>query len=174
MYNMTYDSYEASDAAAALQTDSDMLHGNTCAADGVACKHFHLNDIISLTSGLMLAQEGSAALHRLVAFVMGCDATSAETRANVETVKACLEEQLPFLSDINLGGVYPIYKIDPAPTNPYLRVWLEMQALRFGDEHAVMTFAAWQAQKKQKAGMPANRNTCMDGAKKSDADNSND
>lgn len=157
VYIMTYDPYEAPDAAAALQADSDMMQGNMGTEDGTACKYFHLNDIISLTSGLMLAQEGSAALHRLVAFVMGCDATSAQTRANVETVKACLEEQLPFLSDISLGGVYPIYKIDPAPTNPYLRVWLEMQALRFGEEHAVMTFAAWQAQKNQNAGKAANQ-----------------
>ena len=55
----------------------------------------------------------------------------ARRRDAVETVKTCIEEQLPFLAEINLGGVYPIYKIDPAPTNPYLRVWLEMQALRF-------------------------------------------
>jgi hypothetical protein len=157
---MTYDSYEAADGAAALQSEADMLQGST-ACEG-PCKQFHINDIISLSSGLMLAQEGSAALHRLVAFVMDCDATAAQTRANIETVKACLEEQLPFLDELKLGGVYPIYKIDPSPTNPYLRVWLEMQALRFGDEHQITTFAAWQAQKNQKCDAgAANHNSCM-------------
>lgn len=157
---MTYDPYEAADGAAALQNEPEMLHGNIADDGSAVCKYFHLNDIISLSTGLLLAQEGSAALHRLVAFVMGCDATAAQTRANIETVKACLEEQLPFLSELKLGGVYPIYKIDPSPTNPYLRVWLEMQALRFGDEHAVTTFAAWQAQKGDKTNAAANRNSC--------------
>jgi hypothetical protein len=162
---MTYDSYEAADGAAALQNEQDMLQGNMSADSGLVSKYFHLNDIISLSSGLMLAQEGSAALHRLVAFVMDCDATAAQTQANIETVKACLEEQLPFLADLKLDGVYPIYKIDPSPANPYLRVWLEMQALRFGDEHPVVSFAAWQAQKKQNchaapAKDAANHNSC--------------
>ncbi|MDP2205469.1 MAG: hypothetical protein Q8K65_04115 [Alphaproteobacteria bacterium] len=165
---MTYDSYEAADGAAALQNEPDMLQGNTGGDNGLVSKYFHLNDIISLSTGLMLAQEGSAALHRLVAFVMDCDATAAQTRANIETVKACLEEQLPFLEDLKLGGVYPIYKIDPSPTNPYLRVWLEMQALRFGDEHQITTFAAWQAQKNQNGdAAAANGNGCP-AAKNSD------
>jgi len=158
---MTYDTYEAADAAAALQNDHDMLQSSS---DDAAQKFFHLNDIISLTTGLMLAQEGSAALHRLVAFVMGSEADAAQTRANVETVKTCIEEQLPFLAEINLGGVYPIYKIDPAPTNPYLRVWLEMQALRFGEEHALMTFAAWQARKQQTRAKAANAANANDRA----------
>lgn len=153
---MTYDPYEAADAAA-LQNDHDMLQSSSDTADATQ-KFFHLNDIISLTTGLLLAQEGSPALHRLAAFVMGSDADAAQTRANIETVKTCLEEQLPFLADVSLGGVYPIYKIDPSPSNPYLRVWLEMQALRFGEEHAVMTFAAWQARKNQNKAAAANAN----------------
>lgn len=141
---MAYDPSAPAAEAAQIENDPDMLQSSS--AD-VYCKYFHLNDVLSLSSGLMLAQEGSAALHRLVAFVMDCDADAAQTRANIETVKACIEEQMPFLADVNLGGVHPIYKIDPAPTNPYLRVWLEMQALRYGEEHPVMTLAAWQAQK---------------------------
>ncbi|MDY0008211.1 MAG: hypothetical protein RBS08_00765 [Bdellovibrionales bacterium] len=155
--------YETTEAATALEQDQDMMYGNVCTA---ACrsavdgqKNFHINDIISLSSGLMLAQEGAAALYRLVGFVMDCDATAAETRANIQKVKNCVEEQLPFLHDINLDGVQPIFKIDPSPTNPYLVVWLEMQALRFGEEHPLMTYAAWQAQKnkQQKSKEQANK-----------------
>jgi hypothetical protein len=155
---MTYNSHDSCETVVTLHAEDDMPPDGAAPAEGSFCKRFHLNDIISLTTGLMLAQEGSAALHRLVAFVMGCDATAAQTRANVETVKACLEEQLSFLSDLSLGGVYPIYKIDPSPSNPYLRVWLEMQALRFGEEHDIMAFTAWQALKKQKSACAKNRN----------------
>ena len=108
-------------------------------------KKFHLNELLSLTTGLMLAQEGAAAMHRLVAFVMETDVDPSLTALHLETVKACVEAQCPFLADVKLESLYPIFKYDPAPTNPYLTVWLEMQGLHFGEEHAVMTLRAWKA-----------------------------
>jgi hypothetical protein len=114
-----------------------------------ARKSFHLYEILSLVSGLPLAQEGSAAVHRLVAFMMEAEASSLNTTANAETVKQCLEEQLPFLKELNMTGLYQIYRYNadcPDP-NPYLDVWLEMQALRYGEEHALMPFSRWQRQK---------------------------
>jgi hypothetical protein len=108
-------------------------------------KKFHLNDLLSLTTGLMLAQEGAAAMHRLVAFVMETDAAPSLTALHLETVKACIEAQCPFLADVKLESLYPIFKYDPAPTNPYLTVWLEMQGLHFGEEHDIMTLRAWKA-----------------------------
>lgn len=167
--------YETTESAAALENDQDMMFGQACVAAACAGslqgqKKFHINDIVSLSSGLMLAQEGSAALYRLVGFIMDCDATAAETRTHIQTVKNCIEEQLPFLRDVNLDGVQPIFKIDPSPTNPYLAVWLEMQALRFGEEHLLMPYAAWQAQKtkqpknkepaNKELACAANTNTC--------------
>lgn len=108
-------------------------------------KKFHLNELLSLTTGLMLAQEGAAAMHRLVAFVMETDADPSLTAFNLETVKACVAAQCPFLAEVKLESLYPIFKYDPAPTNPYLTVWLEMQGLHFGEEHDIMTLRAWQA-----------------------------
>ena len=112
-------------------------------------KSFHLNEILSLTTGLQLAQEGAAALHRLVAFVMETEATAASTAASGETVKRCLEEQLPFLRDVRVSEVYEIYQFNPSIANPYLRMWLEMQQLRYGDMHDVLSFNAWQEKKKR-------------------------
>ncbi|MBI1215078.1 MAG: hypothetical protein GC185_04570 [Alphaproteobacteria bacterium] len=115
-----------------------------------APKAFHLNEILSLTTGLQLAQEGAAAIHRLVAFVMQTEAGPAGTAAAGETVKRCLEEQLPFLRDVRVSEVYEIYQFNPSPGNPYLRMWLEMQELRYGDMHDLRCFEAWQAKKKKR------------------------
>jgi len=153
---MTYDTFDAADGAAALQNDHDMLQGSTCGDDTVS-KTFHINDIISLFSGLVLAREGSAAVHRLAAYMMDGDADNAQTRSNIEKLKVCLGEQFAFLSDLQLDAVTSMHKMDPSTANPYITVWLEMQALRFGEEHRVMTYAAWQA-KKANISTPANAN----------------
>jgi hypothetical protein len=108
-------------------------------------KKFHFNDLLSLTTGLMLAQEGAAALHRLVAFVMETDAAPSHTALHLPTVKACVEAQCPFLAEVKLESLYPIFKYDPSPNNPYLTVWLEMQGMHFGEEHEIMTLRAWKA-----------------------------
>ncbi|MEZ0225587.1 MAG: hypothetical protein ACAH83_13610 [Alphaproteobacteria bacterium] len=115
-----------------------------------ARKSFHLNEILSLASGLPLAREGQAAIHRLVAFVMETDASPSSTAANSETVKKCLEEQLPFLKEINLTGLYQIYQYEAQGEemeNPYLDVWMEMQLLKHGAEHDILPFSRWQMQK---------------------------
>lgn len=115
----------------------------TCTRSDI--KKFHLNELLSLTTGLMLAQEGAAAMHRLVAFVMETDADPSLTALHLETVKACVEAQCPFLADVKLESLYPIFKYDPSPANPYLTVWLEMQGLHFGEEHEIMTLRAFKA-----------------------------
>lgn len=141
---MTYDSYDEIEVDNLETQDAQEIA--TLAADvSPTTKKFHLNELLTLTTGMMLAQEGTAAVHRLVAFVMEVDADVVQTMAHIETVKNCIEEQLPFLQDVKLSGLYPIYQYDSSPTNPYLTVWLEMQSLHFGDEHEVMTFRAWQA-----------------------------
>lgn len=112
-----------------------------------AKKAFHLNEILSLASGLPLAREGQAAIHRLAAFVMENEANASNTAANAETAKRCLEEQLPFLKEINMAGLYQIYNYDAEGEemeNPYLDVWMEMQALRYGPEHNIVPFSRWQ------------------------------
>lgn len=126
-----------------------MLQKVTPRPAGAGRKSFHLYEILSLVSGLPLAQEGSAAIHRLVAYMMESEATSYSTTANADTVKQCLEEQLPFLKELNLSGLYQIFQYNagsPDP-NPYLSVWLEMQALRYGEEHGVVPLSRWQKQK---------------------------
>ncbi len=153
---MTYDTFDAADGAAALQNDHDMLQGSTC-GDNPVSKKFHINDIISLFSGLVLAREGSAAVLRLAAYMMDGDADNAQTRSNLEKLKICLGEQFAFLSDLQLDAVTSMHKMDPSTANPYITVWLEMQALRFGEEHRVTTYAAWQA-KKANISTPANAN----------------
>lgn len=112
-------------------------------------KNFHLNAILSLVTGLSLSREGSAGPHRLAAFVMEAEAGEGVTLESAAAVRQCLEEQLPFLKDINYDPLHQIMKMDPSPDNPYLSVWREMQALRYGDEHAVMPLARWQNCKKK-------------------------
>jgi hypothetical protein len=115
-----------------------------------AQKAFHLNEVMSLASGLPLAREGQAAIHRLVAFIMESEASASNTAANAETAKKCIEEQLPFLKEINMAGLYQIYNYEAEAEereNPYLDVWMEMQSLRYGSEHRIMPFNAWQQQK---------------------------
>jgi len=113
-------------------------------------KDFHLNAILSLVTGLPLSREGMAGPQRLVAFMMEMDADDSITLEHAATVKQCLEEQLPFVKDINFEGLYHILKMDPSPDNPYLSVWREMQALRYGEEHALIPLARWQRLKTQK------------------------
>lgn len=117
-------------------------------------KNFHLNAILSLVTGMTLSREGSAGPHRLVAFMLEAEAGESITMENAETVKKCLEEQLPFLKDISFDALHQIMKMDPSPDNPYLSVWREMQALRYGEEHPVLPVSRWQAcqmKKKQAA-----------------------
>lgn len=109
-----------------------------------ARKAFHLNDILSLSTGLLLAKEGAAALHRLVAFIMETEAGARSTAHYGEEARKCLIEQLPFLKDVSLAGLHAIYKYNPGSDNPYLSVWREMQGLRYGDEHYVMPKSRWQ------------------------------
>lgn len=106
-------------------------------------KAFHLNDILSLVTGLCLAKEGAAAVHRLTAFIMESDATETNTTFNAHSAKQCVEEQLPFLADLNLSSLYAIYNYKTAQENPYLNVWREMQALRFGAEHYLVPLSKW-------------------------------
>lgn len=113
-------------------------------------KNFHLNAILSLVTGLPLSREGSAGPHRLAAFVMEAEASEGVTLESAAAVRECLEEQLPFLREINYEPLYQIMKMDPSPDNPYLSVWREMQALRYGEEHAVMPLGRWQDLKKKR------------------------
>jgi hypothetical protein len=138
---MAYDMLDSEYAETEMLTDA--AEENSSPRSDI--KKFHLNDLLSLTTGLMLAQEGAAAMHRLVAFVMETDADPSLTALHLETVKACIEAQCPFLADVKLESLYPIFKYDPAPTNPYLTVWLEMQGLHFGEEHEIITLRAWKA-----------------------------
>ncbi len=110
-------------------------------------KNFHLNEILSISSGFLLAREGAAAVHRLVAFVMETDASAATTAQYSADVKQCIEEQLPFLKDVSLTGLHAIYKYDQSAENPYLTVWREMQALRYGEEHYLVPLSRWKRQK---------------------------
>lgn len=114
-------------------------------------KNFHLNAILSLVTGLPLSREGSAGPHRLVAFMLEAEAGDDITLDNAETVKDCLEDQLPFLKDINFEPLHQILKLDPSPDNPYLSVWREMQALRYGEEHALIPLSRWERLRNRKA-----------------------
>ena len=110
-------------------------------------KVFHLNDILCLTTGLMLAREGAAALHRLVAFITEEDASARNTAINGHAAQQCVLEQLAFLSEINTASLYSVYQYKSSRNNPYLDIWLDMMALRYGAEHMLVTRAKWQAQK---------------------------
>jgi len=113
-------------------------------------KRFHLNEILAVETGLPLTKEGTAAVHRLIAFMMETDAGAEITTAHRAAVRACLEEQLPFLADVNYTALAEILKYDTAPDNPYIRVWAEMQALRFGEDHTLIPMARWQRITRQK------------------------
>lgn len=121
-------------------------------------KVFHLNDILCLTTGLMLAREGAAALHRLVAFITEEDASARNTALNGHVARQCVIEQLAFLAEINTASLYSVYQYKSNRNNPYLDVWLDMMALRYGDEHTLVTRAKWQAMKQSHKlpQMPAN------------------
>jgi hypothetical protein len=123
------------------------------AGGSTARKTFHLNEILSVVAGLPLSKEGSAAIHRLVAFMMEAEASSLGTTTNAEAVRRSMEDQLPFLKEVNLAGLHQIYQYnaDSPDPNPYLEVWLEMQALRYGAEHALMPLSRWQGQQQQAA-----------------------
>ena len=108
-------------------------------------KVFHLNDILCLTTGLMVAREGAAALHRLVAFITEEDASARNTAINGHTARQCVMEQLAFLSEINTASLYSVYQYKSNRNNPYLDIWLDMMALRYGEEHMLVTRAKWQA-----------------------------
>ena len=107
-------------------------------------KDFHLNVILSLLTGITLSREGEAGPQRLVAFMMDEQADACVTMENAETVQECILEQLPFLNEINFEGLHEILRVDPSPANPYINVWREMQALKFGEEHALVSLSRWQ------------------------------
>ncbi len=108
-------------------------------------KVFHLNDILCLSTGLMVAREGAAALHRLVAFITEEDASARNTAINGHAARQCVMEQLAFLGEINTASLYSVYQYKSNRNNPYLDIWLDMMALRYGDEHMLVTRAKWQA-----------------------------
>ena len=111
-------------------------------------KSFHLNDCLSVFSGMNLVREGAVAVHRLVGYIMETDACSAVTPTIVEVARKCIAEQLPFLRDIDVEEVKPLYRVDASPrSNPYLSVWLDMQALRYGREHAIIPLRLWREQR---------------------------
>ncbi len=113
-------------------------------------KDFHLNAILSLMTGMTLSREGEVGPQRLVAFMMEAQADACVTMENAETVRDCILEQLPFLNDINFDGLHEILRVDPSPDNPYITVWREMQALKYGEEHALIPLARWQRLTTQK------------------------
>lgn len=110
-------------------------------------KAFHINDIISLYTGYLIAKEGAPALYRLVAFLMECESSAAAAAKYGAEAKQCLEEQLPFLKDVRLDGLYAIIRQKPDGNSPYLDVWRETQALRFGEEHYLVPQSKWRKQK---------------------------
>ncbi|MDF3024946.1 MAG: hypothetical protein K0R10_2307 [Alphaproteobacteria bacterium] len=107
-------------------------------------KNFHLNVILSLLTGMTLSREGEAGPQRLVAFLLDEQADACVTMENAETVRQGILEQLPFLNDINFDSLHEIMRVDPSPTNPYINVWREMQALQYGEEHALVPLSRWQ------------------------------
>lgn len=109
-------------------------------------KNFHLNVILSLLTGITLSREGEAGPQRLVAFMMDEQADACVTMENAETVREGILAQLPFLNDINFDGLHEILRVDPSPANPYINVWREMQALKFGEEHALVSLSRWREQ----------------------------
>ncbi|MDE1151325.1 MAG: hypothetical protein PW788_02215 [Micavibrio sp.] len=111
-------------------------------------KTFHLNSILSVVTGLVLSREGAVGPQRLIAFMLESDAVLETSFENEERVRDCVLEQLPFLSEISMQGLAEIIRYDAAPDNPYLKVWLEMQHLRFGEDHGLVPLSRWQEQKK--------------------------
>ncbi len=113
-------------------------------------KTFHLNEILSVTTGLQLSAEGSAGIHRLIAFMMETDADEGLTLENADVVRDCIEQQLPFLAEMQMQGLADIIRQNPSPDNPYLQVWLEMQQLRYGEDHTLIPYSRWQRLQQQK------------------------
>jgi hypothetical protein len=114
-------------------------------------KYASLDLLLSVVTGMTLNEGGIEAVAAFAGWMAGLSAAETKNPDAVlkymPKVKAALEDQLPFLKDINLSGLRPIFRHDPTPANPYLKVWTDMQALRYGEEHAVMTCHAWQQKK---------------------------
>jgi hypothetical protein len=115
-----------------------------------ASKNFALADILSLVVGLCFSKEnGTVATHRLVGFILEADASAESFVTHAADAKQCVEEQLPFLKQIDLAQLYMFYKANPEQADSYLNIWLEMQEIKYGATHTLMPLSLWKTQQGQ-------------------------
>lgn len=113
-------------------------------------KSFALADVLSLVVGLCFSKEnGTAATHRLVGFILETDASAESFVTHAATAKQCVEEQLPFLKQVDLAQLYMFYKANPEQADSYLNIWLEMQEIKYGAAHTLVPLSVWKNQQGQ-------------------------
>ena len=107
---------------------------------------FPTRPLLSLTTGLLLGKDPHE-LHDLVSFIMGGEASAANTAVKAKDAKRCLEEQLPFLKDIDLTLLYAAYKGKPEKIDEQLNFWVDIQQKKYGATFDVIPYSRWQKRK---------------------------
>lgn len=93
---------------------------------------FPLGDILSVTTGWVMAQEMPASMIRLVQFIVNAEVTPLVFPAAAEAAKQHLLDTKPWL----LGLQVPGWMQDES-TNLKLWCWLDTQEMRHGRHHVV-------------------------------------
>lgn len=106
-------------------------------------KVFWLEDILSLSTGLLLSAAGAVAVHDLVAFLTETDPSPENTALRSAEARSCLEEQLPFLKQLDLRRLHEQIKSSGQMASS-LDAWVTMQAHLYGREHALYPRSRWQ------------------------------
>ncbi len=113
-------------------------------------KSFPLAAILSLSTGLMLAEDMQS-LHDLVGYIVEKEPSAATTAVGARDAKECLEAQLPFLTSLDISLLYAAYKSHPDNLEEELQAWVEIQTSRYGNSFDVMPLSRWiKSQKSHK------------------------
>lgn len=131
------------DAVETLDTGDTALYAEQGEVPGLKLFPFH--DILSIMAGVPLTAEGEAPLHRLVGFIAEDDACDTITADKLGMVRRCLQDQLPFLSEVGFDELRDVFSYtNSAANNPYLSVWMEMKAMKYGEQHRLLPLSVWR------------------------------
>lgn len=107
-------------------------------------KVFALEDILSVATGLLLSPSGTAGVHDLVAFLAETEPSPENTALYISGARAGLEEQLPFLRQLDLRGLYERARSSPWRMDAYTGDWASMQSHLYGEEHQLFSLSRWR------------------------------
>ena len=93
----------------------------------MATKKFHLGDVLSVTTGVLVSPRHIHGVYDILNFMTGENLFSHQLPRASEECKQHLLEQLPQLKDVDASGV----------TSENWQNWLDEQVARFGEELTV-------------------------------------